>query len=104
MGTPEVWTALAALLDDSDHLSRFLAIKATFAMDGEQAYDVLKPRFDAPDRDDPAPYDVLRFLAPWSFSNSGPTWRDGAQDILARDQRWLELCAWPLTGEASRAG
>jgi hypothetical protein len=93
MGTPEAWMALKALLDDSDDLSRVLAIKATFAMDGAQAYDVLKPRFDAPDRDDPVPYEVLSFLKPWSYSDSGPTWHDGAQDVLARDQRWPELCA-----------
>jgi hypothetical protein len=93
MGTPEAWAALKAQLDDSKHLSRFLAIKATFAMEGEQAYDDFKPRFDAPDRDDPVPYEVLRFLAPAGVATSAPMWREHAQDILAQDQRWLELSA-----------
>jgi len=93
IGTPEAWTALKALLDDSDHLSRFLAIKATFAMDGKQSYSAFEPRFDAPDKDDPVPYDVLRFLAPAGFSRGSPTWHEGAQNILARDKRWLQLCA-----------
>jgi len=33
MGTLEAWTALKSMLDDSDYLSRYFAIKATFAID-----------------------------------------------------------------------
>jgi hypothetical protein len=45
MRTPDALNALEAMIDDDDHLSAFLGVKAVFARDPSKAYDYFLPRF-----------------------------------------------------------
>jgi hypothetical protein len=89
----EAIDALESLLDDYDWFSRLMAIKAVFSRDPDKAYDRFEARFLQATAADPVPAEILHFLAPWSFSRDGPSWRDGARELLDRDIRWLDLCA-----------
>lgn len=103
IGTPEALLALQDAIEDSDHLSVFLAVRATFDEDPKAAYDRFAPRF-APERlAEPGgvvvPGEVLRTFAPSSFrvgkdKELVPLWHDErAPQWFLEDPRWIDLCA-----------
>ena len=99
MGTEQAWRALDEMVEDSDHLSLYLAVKVMFARDPGKAYDAFVPyfrerRFGACAIANKA----LSFLAPsgWRVESGRqiPFWGDPrAPDWLKQDPRWLDLCA-----------
>ena len=102
IGTPEARRALLDLIDDSDHLSVYLAVAAVFDEDPATAFDRLLCYFE------PArfallggaeiPNVVLATFAPKSFvvgrdGELTPQWADSRAPIwLRQDPRWIKLC------------
>jgi hypothetical protein len=99
MQTADAWEALAATIDDSDHLSVHLGVRAIFARDPLRAFDYFEPLFrDQRIGSRPVLLKALSMFAPsgYGFEHGRvtPVWTDSrALDWLQEDSRWLELCA-----------
>ncbi len=97
IGTPAARTVLVEMLEDADHLSVFLGVRAIFDQDPMGAFDLLEPYFE-PDRvRQPGgmaiPVTILSIFAPGSFTRDGPGWTESrAPGWLRKDRRWFDLC------------
>jgi hypothetical protein len=102
IGTPEARRALLDLIEDSDHLSVYLAVAAVFDEDATTAFDRFSHYFE-PDRvGQPGgtviPNEVLATFAPRSFvagrnGERTPQWTaPRAPSWLRQDLRWVKLC------------
>lgn len=101
IGTPEARQALVDLIEDSDHLSVFLAVAAIFDEDAARAFDRFAPYFEG-NRvvqlgGAVIPNAILAALAPDSFvghdEKATPQWSDSrAPSWLRQDPRWIKLC------------
>jgi hypothetical protein len=102
IGTPDARQALLDLIEDSDHLSVYLAVAAVFDEDAATAFKRFSHYFE-PDRvaqpgGTVIPDAVLATFAPSSFAAGRkggltPQWTDScAPSWLRKDQRWLKLC------------
>jgi hypothetical protein len=101
IGTAEAREALVALIEDADHLSVFMGVRALFDADPATAFERCAAYFD-PDRiAQPGgvviPAEILRTFAPSSLvSKQGamvPQWTEPrAPQWLRDDPRWLRLC------------
>lgn len=110
IGSSDARAVLIAMLDDADHLSVSLALRAIFDGDAMRAFDRLAPHF-AEDRIERAggeviPRAVLATFAP--CSGAGKRFTDARAPTLFRDDpRWASLCAslkeHPRLGKAARA-
>ena len=97
IGTPEARAVLVELIEDSNHLSVFLAVRAIFDATPMEAFDKLLPYFDAKrvrqSGGAAIPGEALRSFAPSSFSRDGPQWTEPrAPQWLRADRRWIDLC------------
>ena len=102
IGTPEARRALLDLIEDSDHLSVYLAVAAVFDEDSATAFDHLSHYFEPGRVAQPGgaviPDAVLATFAPSSFvaGHNGeltPQWADSrAPSWLRQDPRWVRLC------------
>jgi hypothetical protein len=101
IGTPEARRALLDLIDDSDHLSVYLAVAAVFDENPATAFDRFSHYFDPTRVVEPGgaviPNGVLAILAPssfsWELNGKVPHWTNsGAPSWLRQDQRWVRLC------------
>ncbi len=102
IGTPEARQALLGLIEDSDHLSVFLAVAAVFDDDAATAFDRFSHYFESSRVEQPGgsmiPNALLATFAPSSFAaeRSGeltPQWADSrAPSWLRQDPRWVRLC------------
>lgn len=111
IGSQSARAALWEMLDDSDHLSSYLGVRAYFDDDPLAAFDRLAPYFE-PDRVRQPGGSVIANTAlgvfgPGSFTISGPQWNDApARDWLQTDPRWFDLCIRlrhdPNLGESAR--
>lgn len=99
MRTDEARSVLESMIEDSDHLSLFLGVRAVFDRNPDRAYDYFEHRFPEPRSGSPAvARQALGLLAPGGFSYKGgreiPHWTEArAPAWLKQDQRWLDLCA-----------
>jgi hypothetical protein len=103
IGTPEARQALQNLIEDSDHLSVYLAVASVFDEDPEKAFDRLGHYFEPSRLSQPGgaviPNAALATFAPGSFvaGHDGeltPQWADSrAPSWLKQDARWVGLCA-----------
>ena len=96
IGTAEARDVLRKGIHDHDHLGRFMALKVMFT-DEASAWDsvgyLFGDEFLAAPAGQIAAAEALSFLAPRSFSRSGPEWYSHElRDLLAQDRRWLDLC------------
>lgn len=102
IGIPEARRALLDLIEDSDHLSVYLAVAAVFDENEASAFDRFSHYFDpgraAQTGGAVIPNAVLATFAPSSFAAGGnveltPQWADSrAPSWLRRDLRWVKLC------------
>ena len=97
IGSPDARKALIDLIEDSDHLSVFMAVRAIFDEDPAQAFARSAPYFDPARVGQPGgvviPTEILRTFAPSSFTSTGPRWTEPrAPDWLRDDPRWMRLC------------
>lgn len=102
IGTREARRALWELIEDSDHLSVYLAVAAGFDEDGAAAFDRFSPYFEPERVVQPGgtviPNRVLSTFAPGSFAAGAggvlaPQWADSrAPSWLRQDPRWVGLC------------
>jgi hypothetical protein len=102
IGTPQARRALLDLIEDSDHLSVYLAVAAVFDKDAATAFDRFSHYFEPDHVAQPGgamiPNAVLATFAPSSFAagRNGeltPQWTDSsAPSWLGKDQRWVKLC------------
>lgn len=112
MGTDAAHSALESMIEDSDHLSVFLGVKAVFDRDPAKAYDYFEHRYREPRPGSPAvALQAIGLFAPRSFSfkdgKEVPCWIEPrAPAWLKQDARWLDLCARlrhdPVFGEVAR--
>jgi hypothetical protein len=99
MQTSAAWEALEGMIDDSDHLSVHLGVRAVFARDPLRAFDYFEPRVrDQRIGSRPVVLEALSMFAPSGYrfdhGQLTPVWPDfRAVDWLRQDPRWLELCA-----------
>jgi len=99
MGTDEARSVLESMIEDSDHLSVFLGVKAVFDRDPSQAYNYFERRYREPRPESPAvALQAISLFAPGSFSfkdgKAVPRWIEPrAPSWLKQDPRWLDLCA-----------
>ncbi len=101
IATPEARRALLDLVEDSDHLSVYLAVAAVFDEDSATAFDRLMHYFEPGRVAQPGgaviPNAVLATFAPGSFvvGHDGeltPQWADSRAPIwLRQDPRWVRL-------------
>jgi hypothetical protein len=93
IGTPAARAALEALIEDADHLSVFLAVRAVFDTDPDLAFDRFAPYFDPQQVRQPGgeviPEQVLGTFGPETRSGRGEM---SNAHWFAQDQRWLDLC------------
>jgi hypothetical protein len=97
IGTPEARAVLVELIEDSNHLSVFMAVRAIFDAAPMEAFDKLLRYFDAElvrQRGGAViPGEALGSFAPSSFSREGPQWTEPrAPQWLRADRRWIDLC------------
>ena len=102
IGTPDARKALIDLIEDSDRLSVFMAVRAIFDADPTQAFTRCAPYFDPARVAQPGgvaiPTEILRTFAPGAFASEQgtivPKWTEPrAPDWLREDPRWMRLCA-----------
>lgn len=99
MHTEDARYALESMIEDSDHLSLFLGVRAVFDRDPDRAYDYFELRFrDARSSSLAVVQQALALLAPsrMSFKDGRviPLWTEPrAPSWLKADPRWLDLCA-----------
>lgn len=99
IGTREARAALESLIEDADHLSVFLAIRAIFDSDPGTAFDRLAAYFD-PLRvsqlgGSVIPYEILQTFGPVWNSNAAAGESDWAMRQprwFEQDVRWMDLC------------
>lgn len=102
--SPESRAALRASIDDSDHLSLNLGVRATFADDAPGAFDALGPYFES-DRvasrgGAAVARGALEFFCPTSFTRDGAKWTEpNAPRYLRDDPRWFDRCVTLRTHE-----
>jgi hypothetical protein len=102
IGTPEARRALLDLIEDSDHLSVYLAVATVFDEDAATALDRFSHYFEPGRVAQPGgaviPNAVLAAFAPGSFAagrngKMTPHWADArAPSWLRQDPRWVRLC------------
>lgn len=102
IGTPEARKALLDLIEDSDHLSVYLAIAAVFDEVAATAFERLSRYFELESVAQPGgaviPSAVVATFAPSSFAAGRdgeltPRWTDPrAPTWLRQDPRWINLC------------
>jgi hypothetical protein len=99
IGTHEARSALEAMIEDADHLSVFLAVRAVFDTNPRTAFDRLVPYFEPQRVRQPGgckiPHEVLRTFGPvWNTARKpGDTdWIMWEPRWFGEDQRWLDLC------------
>lgn len=102
IGTPQARRTLLDLIEDSDHLSVYLAVVAVFDEDASTAFDRFSHYFEADRVAQPGgaaiPNTVLATFTPGSFAaepsgKSTPRWSDSrVPSWLHQDSRWIELC------------
>lgn len=112
IGCADARAALIAMIDDAEHLSVFLAMRAIFDGDVMRAFDQLAPYF-VEERNERAggeviPRAVLASFAPSSGAGEGKRFTDACVATLFRDDpRWAALCTslkeHPRFGKAARA-
>lgn len=106
MKTDEARSVLESMIDDDDHLSRFLGIRAVFERDPEHAYDCFEHRFlDISSGSNAVPREILHMFVPTTVSFAEgkrvPRWTEArAPSWLKQDSRWLDLCARLRRNEA----
>jgi hypothetical protein len=93
---------LSSLIEDTEHLSVYLAVATFFDEGTATAFDRLQPYFDparvAQPGGDAIPNAVLSSFVPSSFTGGGkgkevPHWNDARAPVLLReDLRWIDLC------------
>jgi hypothetical protein len=99
MQTDEARSVLESMIEDSDHLSSFLGVRAVFDRDPDRAFDYFEHRFrQAGAGSSAVARQALGTLAPMGFTSEGgrpvPRWTEPrAPSWLKRDPRWLNLCA-----------
>lgn len=102
IGTSKARQALLALIEDSDHLSVYLAVAAVFDEDPLAAFEFFLKYFEPSRVNQPGgaviPSNVLGVFAPGSFlcGRNGemiPQWsHPKAPNWFRRDSRWVRLC------------
>lgn len=99
MKTDEARRALESMIEDDDHLSCFLGVRAVFERDPDRAYDYFERRFFS-DGAGPAAvaWQALDMFVPSTESyvegKRVPRWTEArAPAWLKQDPRWLDLCA-----------
>jgi hypothetical protein len=99
IGTEAARSALEAMIEDADHLSVFLAVRAVFDANPSTAFDRLAGYFDPQRIGQPGgckiPQEVLGTFGPaWNSARKpkGVEWIMGEQHWFGADQRWMELC------------
>ncbi len=98
IGTEEARSALEAMIEDSDHLSVFLAVRTVFDANPRTAFERLAPHFDQQRVCRPGgstiPEEVLKTFGPvWTVrAVEGPGWIMGESRWFDEDQRWMSLC------------
>ncbi len=99
MKSGEARSALESMIEDDDHLSRFLGVRAVFERDPDRAYDHFEPRFrDTRSGSRAAALQALALFVPTrvSYIEGRRTLRwveVRAPSWLKQDPRWLDLCA-----------
>jgi hypothetical protein len=99
MKSDEARSALEAMIEDADHLSRFLGIRAVFERDPDRAYDYFERRFhDTNSVSVGVAKAALHIFVPTTVSfvdgKRIPRWTEArAPSWLKQDPRWLDLCA-----------
>lgn len=115
IGTAEALASLQALIDDSDHLSRFLAVRAIFDVDPATAFERCAARFQPEALAESSGIEtaraILGLFRPDSFRyvnhKKVPCWAEPqAPEWFIADARWVELCLdfrrHPDLGRAAR--
>jgi hypothetical protein len=99
IGNREARAALLSLIEDSDHLSVFLAVRSVFDEDPASAFDRFAPYFDKRRVGAPGgpviPVEVLRTFGPLWRKQRGPGephWTMAEPGWFAEDERWMDLC------------
>lgn len=97
IATPEARAALLELIDDADHLSVFLGVRALFDSDPDTVFDRCQDYFSEESLATPTgasiACEILATFAPSSFSSDGPRWTESrAPRWLREDERWIRLC------------
>lgn len=101
IGSPDARNALIDLIEDSDHLSVFMAVRAIFDTDPAEAFTRFAPYFDPERVRQPGgvviPAEILGSFAPSSFASRqgamAPQWTEPrAPGWLLDDPRWMRLC------------
>lgn len=99
MKTDEARSALESMIEDGDHLSCFLGVRAVFERDPDRAYDYFEHRFSADGSESAAvAWQALDLFVPSTVSyvedKRVPRWTEPrAPAWLKQDPRWLDLCA-----------
>ena len=111
IGSGEARDALTDTIQDADHFSVFIAVRAVFDTDPIRAFEHFAPYFREEHLARPGggtiPQQVLATFAPGSFTRAGPQWTEPrAPTWLREDDRWVALCVrlrhHPLLGEGAR--
>jgi hypothetical protein len=111
IGSREAREALTDTIQDADHFSVFIAVRAVFDADLVGAFEHFTPYFGEERLSQPGgatiPREVLSTFAPGAFSRAGPQWTEPrAPAWLREDDRWIALCVrlrrHPLLGQVAR--
>ena len=112
MKSDAAWDALESRIDQDDHFSRFMGIKAAFDRAPDRAFDRFDQVFSSPEpKSQEMAEEVLRFLCPnGRILQDGawiPTWPEPrVRAWIEEDPRWLDLCArlrrHPIFGRSAR--
>jgi len=99
IGSREARAALLSLIEDADHLSVFLAVRAVFDDDPTSAFDRFAPYFEPRRVSQPGgrviPREVLRtFGHIWREERRAgePHWTMREPGWFGQDERWMDLC------------
>jgi hypothetical protein len=98
IGSREARAALLSLIEDADHLSVFLAIRAVFDDDPASAFDRFAPYFEHRRVSQPGgrviPREILRtFGHVWREERTaGEHWTMREPGWFGQDERWMDLC------------
>jgi hypothetical protein len=102
IGTAEARRALLDQIEDADHFSVFMAVRAIFDESAERAYDRCAPYFEPARVEQPGgsviPNQILATFAPSSSlcgkdGKMSPQWTESSAPAwLRQDTRWIELC------------
>jgi hypothetical protein len=99
IGNRKARAALLSLIEDSDHLSVFLAVRSIFDDAPASAFDRFAPYFEKRRVSEPGgrviPAEVLRTFGPVWRKQRGPEephWTMAEPGWFAEDERWMDLC------------